>query len=248
MRYTTAVWLILTSLLCTSLGCTSYKSQETPFRPPQAYTNMATVAEAALAAQAYDTSTQAKEAFGFDILQAGLLPVQVVVDNQSPHGLRVVPEQTFLIDTKEQYWSLLSQDKAYARLEKSDEFARIAKGAGKSGFLGAAGGAIVGAAIGILGGEDFGTALGKGAAVGAAGGAILGGAQGGTSNEATRQISEDLAQKNLRNTTIQPGDLARGFLFFPQEAVAAKALRLQVVQTDTKKTQTLRLEFASTAD
>ncbi len=227
------------------LSCTSYKSQEVSFRPPSAYPGMQVVDGAQVAAQGYADAAAAKKAFGFNIRDAGLLPVQVIVDNRGSHDFSIVPGQTFLIDAKGNYWNLLDRRTAYERVEKSNEFANIAGGAGKGSVLGAAGGAILGAAIGILSGQNVGETLGKGAAVGAAGGAVVGGAQAGGSGEAGRQISRDLATKQLENKTIQPGMLTRGFLFFPGEAPSASKLRLQLKENDTGKTFTVTLPLAS---
>lgn len=234
---------ILAFLLLPLISCTSYKSQEVPFRLPAAAANMQEVAGAQVAAEGFADEGDAKKVFGFNIRDAGLLPVQVIVDNQGSHGLTVVPEQTFLIDAEGNMWNLLDRRTAYQRLEKSSEYARIAKGAGRGGMLGAAGGAVVGAALGILTGEDVGTAATKGAAVGGAGGAVIGGTQSVTSPEAGREISRDLANKELENRTMQPGMLARGFLFFPGEAPSASGLRLQLKEEDTGKIHTVILSL-----
>ncbi|MEJ2199585.1 MAG: hypothetical protein P8X63_01010 [Desulfuromonadaceae bacterium] len=208
-------------------ACSSYKSQEVSFRPPHAYAGMQLVAGAQVAAEAFADKSQAKEIFGFDVRGAGLLPVQVIIDNTGNYGLEIVPAQTFLIDAEGNYWNLLDNRTAYQRLEKNSDYADIARGAGKGSLLGAAGGAIVGAAIGIVTGENVGTAMAKGAAIGAAGGAVIGGAGGGTSADTGRQISRDLVNKQLENRTIQAGSLGRGFLFFPGEANSARELRIQ---------------------
>lgn len=221
--------------LCLSLlgACTSYKSQEVPFRPPTAYAGMQTVDGAQVAAEAYAEPKRAEDVFGFDIRKAGLLPVQVVIDNRGSSTLEVVPGQTFLIDAAGNYWNLLDRHTAYERVEGSSEYARIAKGSGRTALLGAAGGAVLGAAIGILTGKSVGEALGKGAAAGAAGGALLGGVGSATSGEEPRQISRDLANKNLENRAIKPGILGRGFLFYPGEAPSASQLRLQLRDVDS---------------
>lgn len=232
------VWVGIFAVLA---GCTSYQSREVPFKPPAAYPGMQQVAGAQVAAEAYADQSRAARAFGFDIRDAGLLPVQVVIDNVGSRTLEVVPGQTFLIDREGQYWNLLDRQTAYQRVENSSEYGRIAKGAGKKSLLGAAGGAIVGAAIGILTGENVGEALGKGAAVGAAGGALLGGAEAATSGDEERQISRDLATKALANHEIKPGVLGRGFLFFPGEATSAGQLRLQLRDADSGQLFTVTL-------
>lgn len=229
------------ALLMVAAGCVSYKSQEVSFKPPSAYPNVQVVAGAQVAASAYADKAAAKQAFGFDIREAGLLPVQVIIDNGGRHALSVVPEQTFLVDSEGNFWNLLDNRTAYQRVEKSSDYARIGKGAGKGSLLGGAGGAVVGAAIGILTGQNVGDAAMKGAAVGAAGGAVIGGAEAGTSDEGGRQISRDLANKDLKNQAVQPGSLGRGFLFFPGEAPAAASLRLQIREADTDLIHTVTL-------
>ncbi len=224
---------ILALLVGTMSACTSYKSQEVAFRPPTGYGNMQLVAGAQVAAQSYADSSAAKQAFGFDIRSAGLLPIQVIIDNGGDSALNVVPEQTFLVDAEGNLWSLLDSRTAYQRVEKSSEYARIAKGSGKGSLLGGASGAAIGAAIGILTGENVASAAFKGAAVGAAGGAVVGGTQANASGDASRQIGRDLATKQLVNQAVQPGSLANGFLFFPGEAPSASQLRLQVRETQS---------------
>jgi len=200
---------------------------------------MQSVAGALIAADSFNDQGQAKQAFGFDIRGAGLLPVQVIVDNAGPDALTLVPEQTFLIDNQGGMWNLLDSRTAYQRVESSSEFATIAKEAGKGSVLGAAGGALIGAAVGIVTGSNVLETLGKGAAVGAATGAVLGGGAATASGEPGRRISRDLATKQLENKPIQSGDLARGFLFFPNEAGTAQQLRLQIKETGSQQTHTL---------
>lgn len=229
-------------LLLAALSCTSYKSREVAFRHPSAYGNVQSVAGAQVAAQMYEDTEEARKAFGFDIRSTGILPVQVIVDNTGTRSLEVVPDQTFLIDRDGGMWNMLDRQSAYERLEKSTEYARIARGAGRGTMLGAAGGALFGAAIGVLTG-DFSEAALKGAAVGAAGGAIAGGARGASDQSEERRISRDLASKQLRNKPIKPGDLGRGFLFFPGEAISASNLRLQFRLGDSAETRTVNLSL-----
>lgn len=220
-----------------SVACTSYRSQEVPFRLPSAYQNMHLIAGAQVAAEAYNKQ-QARQAFGFNIHKTGIQPVQVIIDNQGSHALRIVPEQTFLMDAQGNLWNLLDSRTANERVTQSTEYARIAEDAGRGSLFGAAGGALVGAAIGVLTGENVGTATAKGVAVGGAGGAILGGAEEGASETSQRNIARDLGQKQLHNQAIAPAQLGRGFLFFPGEAGAASQLRLQIKDTDSGQIHT----------
>ena len=226
--------LISLAVIVTLLSsCSVYESRQVSFRPPGQYANNQIVAGASIAAEAYGESAGAHEVFGFDIRGAGLMPVQVVIENRGNSRLELVPDQTFLVDSSGGYWNLLDRRTAYQRVEKSSEFGTIAKGAGRSAFLGAAAGAIVGLAVGVLGRGNVAEDIGRGAAVGAAGGAVIGGTQAGTSGDTGRQIARDLANKELVNRVIDPGTLAHGFLFFPGEAPDSGQLKLQLEDVDT---------------
>jgi hypothetical protein len=231
------------SLIFLAACTTTYKAKPLPFKAPSAYPNVKEVAGAALGAKAFADPKEAAEAFGFDILGAGLLPVQVVFDNKGAHPLEINALQTFLEDGQGNLWPILSSEMAYERATKYAQTKKIFKEGAYHGFLGAAAGAVIGAAVGIVSGENVASAAGKGAAVGAAAGATLGGAQEYASNDARRAISDDLQHKSLQNKAVAPDSLAYGFIFFPAEARSAKLLRLQVVESDTGSPHVLRLDL-----
>jgi hypothetical protein len=223
-------------------GCTtSYVAKPMPFRAPSTYANATEVAQAVVASEAFADTRKAQEAFGFDIRSAGMMPVQVVFDNQGPHPLEIVPGQTFLEDAGGSLWPILDRDTAYERATKYAQTKQIVTEGAYHTVLGAAAGAIIGAAVGIVTGENVAVATGKGAAVGGAAGATLGGAKGYTSGEARQRVISDLRSKTLENKAVDPRSLAFGFLFFPGEAPSAKELRLQVRETDTGKIHLLKM-------
>jgi hypothetical protein len=225
--------LILLPVMLLS-ACTGYKSQYVSFRPPEAYANRQLVDGIAIGGEAYVDKSVADNAFGFDIRGAGLLPVQLVLNNQSGKTLNIVTGQTFLVDNDGRYWQVVPNNTAIDRLESSTQLASFfGKGAGKGALLGAAGGAILGAAIGIVSGRSVGEALGKGAALGAAGGAVIGGVKEGTSPEREYRITDDIRAKGLEGKEIPADNLANGFIFFPGEATSAKELRLQLRDRET---------------
>lgn len=225
-------------------GCsTSYKVKPLPFKSPASLNNVVSVAGAQVAAIAFVDPAQTNEAFGFDILGAGMLPVQVVFDNQGPNSLEINAQQTFLEDEKGNLWPILSKEIAYERATKYAKTQKIFEKGAYHGFLGAAAGSIIGAAIGIVSGENVASAVGKGAAVGAAAGATLGGVAGASSDDARRSIIDDLREKSLQNTAVMPKSLAHGFLFFPGEAKSAKQLRLQLIESDSRMVHVLKLAF-----
>jgi hypothetical protein len=194
-------------------------------------------------AQAFVDTTAAQEAFGFDVRGAGMLPVQLVFDNQGRHSMEINPAQTFLEDRQGNLWPILTDRFAYERATKYAQTQQMFKEGAYKGFLGAAAGTIIGAAVGIVSGEDVARTAGEGAAVGAAAGSVLGGASGYASNDARSSIVRDLKDKSLENQAITPGNLSHGIIFFPGEAATAKQLRLQLKEKETGKAHTLFLKL-----
>jgi len=222
------LWVLGLLILLGLAACqTAYQTKPLPFQAPATMPNAVEVAGAIIGAQAYAETKAASEAFGFDVRGAGLLPVQVVFDNQGPNTLTINPLQTFLVDDEGNLWPVLRADLAYERAGKYAQTREIFKEGAYHGFLGAAAGAVIGAAVGVITG-DFGEAVGKGAAVGAAAGATMGGMKAYGENDAHRAIIADLKAKGLSNQIIGPGNLAQGFIFFPGEAGSARRLRLQL--------------------
>ena len=225
-------------------GCsTSYKAKPLSFRTPAAFPNKKDVAGCQIAAKAFVDTKETSEAFGFDILGAGMLPVQVVFDHQGSQPIEIIGNQTFLEDSEGNLWPILSSNTAYERATKYAQTKQIFKEGAYGGFLGAAAGSLIGAAIGIVTGQNVAEAAGKGAALGAAAGATVGGVKGYGSNDARRDIISDLKEKSLENTPVKPKGLAYGFLFFPGEAKSAKQLRLQIRETDTGTVHVLNMMF-----
>ena len=235
--------LFLTILLIFLTACATYKRKPLPFKAPSAYDNATEVVGALVGAEAFVDRRTTKEAFGFDIRGAGMLPVQVVFDNQGPHPLKIDVAQTFLEDAEGNLWPILDREIAYERATKYSQTKKIFKEGAYGGFLGATAGALIGAAVGIVTGENVAEAAGKGAAVGAAAGATLGGIKGYTSDDARQAIVDDLRRKSLENKPVEPTNLAYGYLFFPGEANSAKQLRLKLVEVDTGAGHVLKLDL-----
>jgi hypothetical protein len=239
------VMLILSiSILIAVMGCsTAYKAQPLPFKAPAAYGNMVEANGIQVGAQAFADAEIARKAFGFDIRGAGMLPVQMVFDNQGMESVAINPGQTFLEDRQGNLWPVLTDKFAYERATRYAQTQQIFKEGAYKGFLGAAAGTIIGAAVGIVSGDDVGRTTAEGAVIGAAAGSVLGGASGYASNDARAAIVRDLKDKSLENQAIEPGNLAHGIIFFPGEAESAKQLRLQLRESESGKVLTLFLGF-----
>jgi hypothetical protein len=221
--------MIFLLLVIQVAGCTSYNSQYVSFRPPETYANKLESGGVSIGGEAYVDKETAKEAFGFDIRDTGLLPVQLVMNNASGKTVQLVSDQIFLIDSQGNYWQVVPNNIAISRIEKSTQLAAVGKASGTGALWGAAGGAILGAAIGIVSGQNVGSSMGKGAVIGGASGAVLGGGKEMASPNQDRQASiiNDIRSKGLEGKTIPIDHLANGFLFFPGEAKTARYVKLQ---------------------
>lgn len=242
MKRTIIATLLMVILVGLS-ACTTYERRVVPFKMPAAYPNATPVADATLAAKAYDSPEEATAAFGFDIRGAGIFPVQVIFDNTGSHPLEVLANQTFLVDEENNLWPILDERMAYDRLSKATELGKVAPEAAKGGFLAGAAGAVIGAAIGIVTGQNVAAAAGQGAAIGAAAGITMGGAKGLSESDVRQEIQEDLRNRTLEKRPIAPHEVAHGFIFYPGEAKKAKELRISIRAVDTKQVYPLTLKF-----
>ncbi len=208
-------------------ACSIYGEKVAPVPLPSAQTNSVDIMGVKLVAYPYVDEDKAEEVFGFDIRSTGLLPVRLVIDNQSNSIVEIDPGQTFLIDEQGQAWPLLTAEQAYKRIKSNVEVGETFKGAVKPSVLLGAAGAVAGFAIGVLS-NDIGEGIAKGAAVGASLGALYGG--GSRHEKLDSEIRQDLRQNSLRNEKVGKGELAYGYLFFPgrDEAESARALRLGI--------------------
>jgi hypothetical protein len=236
---------IITLILVFMLAAcsTAYKAKPLPFKTPGSFPNAQKALGVVIAAKAYSNAKEAQETFGFNIREAGMLPVQVIFDNQNSHTIEIDPSQTFLEDKESNLWPILEKNFAYERATKYAQTKKIFKEGAYSAFLGATAGALIGAAVGVVSGEDVIEAVGKGAAVGAAAGGVLGGSAAHASNDANKAITNDLRQKSLQNKSIEPNSLAHGIIFFPGEAKSAKLLRLKIIDVDTGSSRVLFFNF-----
>ena len=112
---------------------------------------------------------------GFDIIGAGVLPVQVSFDNRGGQTLVIVPTQTFLINGKQEFFPVLSDTEAYDRIARGVKLKEGVKGLAQGTLLGGATGALIGAAVGVASGGRAGDYAMRGATAGAVGGGIFGG-------------------------------------------------------------------------
>jgi hypothetical protein len=233
--------LIIVAHLC---GCATYESRSVSFRPPQDYANYLNSYGLLVGAETFADPKQAEQAFGFDIRKAGLLPVQVVIDNKSGQAVEVVSGQTFLIDETNRYSKILTNREAVERVQKFTDTGVVVSGAGKGVTFGAATGVLLGLAIGIVSGRDVGSSVVKGGVLGGVGGALIGGANKvGDDQQRENKIMNDLRDKGVEGKIMSAESLASGFIFFPGEISSVRELRIQVKFRGDGRVQTLNLKL-----
>lgn len=235
------VWSLMLIFTIVLASCSTYKPGPVPIKSPDACLSSVVIGRVKIGANVYIEKREAEKAFGFDIIGAGILPVEVIFDNKGDHQFDINPDQTFIKDRRGNLWPLLDRKTAYERASKYSRTKEVFKEGSYHGFLGATAGAIIGAAIGVLSGENILKSAGKGAAVGAAAGGTLGGAKGYSSGELPKRIGDDLRNKSLQYKTIQPNAISYGFLFFPAEAKEPVELRIHVTDLNTGKIYILEM-------
>jgi len=237
-------FLVMIVFVCCNMlaACTTYERQMVPFKMPESIPNAVSFDGAIIGARIF-TETEAREAFGFDIMSAGIFPVQVSFDNKSEHSIKIITDQTFLVDEESNVWPILDQTMAYDRLVKNTELGKVAPEAVKAALLLGAAGAAIGAAVGIVTATSVSVAVGKGAAIGAAAGLTVGGARGMDNTDVKYKIKEDLQSRSLQFRAIKKGELAYGFIFYPGEIKSAKVLRLQLRASETGQIATFNMKL-----
>lgn len=219
--------LFLVVFLLSSCG---YKDRVAPVSLPENSNNMIVVGDGLkISAAAFVDPEQAQGVFGFNVRKAGLLPIQLTLQNDGTSSAQLLSDQTFLVDQQNNAWPVATLERTYQRTKSFVDIGETAKGAAKPSLLMGAAGAVAGMAIGIVTGQNVGEAMGKGAVLGAAAGAIVGGAKG--YGDAEEKLRDDLYSKSLKNSAILPGQIAYGVLFFPgmpEEAQSVRELRLHI--------------------
>lgn len=219
------------------------RDQVAPIPDPLSQPGHVELAGARLHARVYLDPAAAEAAFGFDIRGAGLLPVQITIDNQSADALHIDADQTFLIDRDGQAWPLLSASQASRRVADRVRVSESVRGAAEPAVLLGMAGALVGLAVGVVSGEDVGNAMGKGAIIGGTLGALGGGTRG--YQESDPGVQRELARQSLRrDQRVRPGELGYGFLYFPGRNEADSAVRLRLALEIGERREVIQLPLA----
>jgi len=207
--------IVMASLL---LACDSKQGKPEAILLPESLAEPIVADGIRFQALAYLNRQQSQATFGFDILKAGLLPVFVSIDNRSGTAVKIVPRQTFLIDSESQAWPLLAIEQVSERLQgegiRQDQdlsMPTLDKLDALTGF-----------ALNMTVSKSF---------------------QADDKPQARPRANlvNNLKKKNFNNPTIPEGEVGSGVLFFPAREEAKSANRLRLCFEQHGKLQFLNL-------
>lgn len=218
--------MLITALL---LAACAAKSRTVAFRPPGDFYSYQNVLGLKVGAELFEDEKQAEEAFGFNIRAAGLLPMQLVLDNRTGQGVDIIAGQTFLVDENNRYWRVLSVKDAMARVQKYT----VGKGAGKS----ISPSQLQRLAFKVVSGSAEGVAIVAEPAASDATG------KSGQDQNGESTGGEEYRHQDLEGKVMFAETLASGIVYFPGEVPSPRELRLQVKYRGENRYKTINLKF-----
>ncbi|MGL4209683.1 MAG: hypothetical protein ACRCTY_09890 [Candidatus Adiutrix sp.] len=207
---------------------TKYEYKPIAAKDATAYDNVVSVFGAHIGAEVYYNDALVKQVFGFNLKSAGVVPVQLVIDNGSATPLTILSGARVL-DTQGNWWELLPDQVVFSRV---NEYTKGGVDGGqlaqRTVLFGIVGG-LAGAVTGIVTGTNIGEAAGKGAAIGGAVGASSAILNAENNPGSPAAVTRDFSDRNLGGRVVAPGTSQSGFLYFPAEMKKPVRLRLYVL-------------------
>ena len=196
------------SLLALS-GCATFQDRVTPIRPPADYYTHTDVGGVVIATEVLSTPEQSRAQFNTDLGRIGILPVKLIVKNNSGQSVQIDRSQIFGVLNDGSMYNSYALHQSVERIRGAE----TAKGAVKGAGAGAAIGAVAGAALGAVSGGDsreVGRMAGTMGVMGGFMGAVVGG------DSIASYIPEKLHYLDWGRRNIRPGYLISGFIFLPR--------------------------------
>lgn len=195
--------------------------REASLPPPQPAGHWIEVQGLRIAGQALQTADGAKQAFGFDIRGAGLLPIRLAIEHRGKAVAGIDAPQTFLVDREGLAWPLLTAAQARARLPAAVESEATGHRAAAAYWKNAPE-TLTGFALdlGIRGAPD--PDLDEGSPYNSWWKMI----RGLDAPAAEMRVRERLTRNSLRNPSLGAGQAVEGYLLFPGRADEAKAIAI----------------------
>jgi hypothetical protein len=226
-RFSSKIVIILAFSLVATACAPRYEFKPIPVRAADGYRDRVAFPEGSAGAYAYYDSAELIGDFGFDLKKAGVIPVQLRLENDFGSSPLTLTEAT-LADQSGRLWEVLPSDVVFRRLDEHTSGGLSAGDGARRTLLWGLAGAAVGAAVGAIGGGSVAEAAGKGAAAGAGIGvaSVLVGSE--NDDEKSYDLQRDFSRRSLAHATVAPGDSANGLLYFPAEASRPVKLNLKL--------------------
>lgn len=200
--------ILLIAFLIT--GCATFKANITSFQDPSAYSNHVTLNGVIVACEILNTKEASKRQFNVDLNAIGVLPVRLIVKNDSSSEVEIDRSQIFGILPDGSMYNTFALHQSIERIRGSE----IGKGMATGAVAGAVAMGALGAGIGAAaGGGDSGSTA-AGAAIGGTVGALGGAAAGGDS--IAEYIHKEMWYLDWGDRAIYPGYLVNAFIFLPK--------------------------------
>lgn len=188
---------------------------------------------------------QQVEQFNIDMTDADVVPIRIIVRNDSQNEFYIKAEQVYGKTANGDLYPAYQLDQTIQRVRGSEVGKAMATGAIAGVLIGAAAGAAAGAAIG--GAVDGGSGAAAGAAIGGATGGTVGGASGavGYADSVSRQIAIELRKVDWGGKVVYPGHIEHGFIFM-KPGVAYEALEVLIYNVNERRNDRVAIALPST--
>lgn len=203
-------------------GCATFQDMVTPIRPPADYYTHTDVGGVIIAVEVLSTPEQSRAQFNTDLGRIGILPIKLIVKNNSGQSVQIDRSQIFGVLNDGSMFNSYALHQSIERIRGAE----TAKGAVKGAGAGAAVGAIAGAALGAVSGgdsRDVGRMAGTMGVMGGFMGAVVGG------DSIASYIPKKMHYLDWGKRNIRPGYLISGFIFLPKNNYAQ--LKIAVLNT-----------------
>jgi hypothetical protein len=182
------------------------------------------------------------EQFNIDMTDADVVPIRIIVRNDSQNEFYIKAEQVFGKTANADLYPAYRLDQTIQRVRESEVGKAMASGAIAGVLVGAAVGAAAGAAIG--GAVDGGSGAATGAAIGGATGGTVGGVSGaaGYADSVSRQIAVELRKVDWGNKVVYPGHIEHGFLFL-KPGVPYESLEVLIYNVNERKNERVAISL-----
>jgi outer membrane lipoprotein SlyB len=240
MMIRTLVMICASALILTACG-KPLQTNIVPIKNPMGYASALEKDGLQIGFDTLSPSDQVEQ-FNVDMTNADVVPIRVVVRNDSQDEFYIKAEQIFGRTSNADLYPAYRLDQTIERIRQSEVGKAMASGAVAGVLVGAAIGAAAGAAIG--GAVDGSSGAGQGAALGAATGGTAGGISGavGYADAVSRQIAVELRKVDWGNRVVYPGHIEHGFLFM-KPGVAYEAIEVLIYNVNQRKNERIAVSL-----